>query len=87
MTNKQKALLRNCAFSIGVLKQWYDLMLEDGKSDMTKMLSVVISDFEQLLQEWTNAIGHPQKVSGETIVEIINTVTKIINQRISNKKL
>ena len=59
--------------------------MENGESDLTKMLKVVIKDYKTMFKEWNLAIGHPQEVSVDTIDEILEMTIKIMRHRLKNK--
>ena len=85
MTDEQKELYRRAECGIESLKSWLAFMLRKGESDMTKMLQVVIDDYETILKEWTFAIGHPQEISPKTVNDIFQAVTRIVNEKIKDK--
>lgn len=85
MTDEQKELYRRFDTGIGVLEGWLSVLLENGESDLTNMLKVVIKDYKTMFKEWNFAIGHPQEVSVDTLDEILEMTIKIMRHRLKNK--
>ena len=50
MTDEQKELCRRFDTGIGVLEGWLSVLLENGESDLTKMLKVVIKDYKTMFK-------------------------------------
>ena len=89
MTEEQKELKRLAESSVSAVRAWQSCIPQDA--DLYKMLDTCAKTFEKMIAEWTFAIGNPQKISGETIKEIVDRVVPIvadvIKYRIDEKKL
>ena len=85
MTDEQKELYRRFDTGIGVLEGWLSVLLENGESDLTKMLKVVIDDYRTMYKEWRFAIGHPKEVSVDTLDKILEETMKILRYRLKEK--
>ena len=89
MTDEQKHLQEVAWNCVNAVRVWQGCVNPD--EDLHKMLDTCWRTFEKMIKEWEIAIGHPSKISNETLHEIADKVTPImmdiIERRIAERRL
>lgn len=86
MTEEQKERLRLTQGALSVLRVQRDGLFEkDPNNEWAKFLDSAIAHIEVMIKEWAFAIGHPVKISDETIEEIVDKATPIIAETIKRR--
>ena len=87
MTKEQKQLLESSDNALDALYSWYRVLSKDGETDMSKMVKAAYDIFSEMRSQWTFAIGHPQGISKDTLIEIMEAVHQILTTKIANGTL
>lgn len=79
-----KELLRKSRAALSCMQTWRDCCAEKSgdDNDFIKMADSVINIFEELRDQWALAVGHPQRISRETLQEITEATCSILKQRL-----
>ena len=89
--DEQKELIDTAERALGCLRTIRDCSIRDhGDNDYAKMIESAINIFTKMRQQWAIAVGHPQEISRDTLMKIVEAtifhMKPIIKQQIADGK-
>ncbi|MBP3731039.1 MAG: hypothetical protein J6I40_06180 [Mailhella sp.] len=89
--DEQKQLIDTAERALGCLRTIRDCSIRDhGDNDYAKMIDSAINIFTKMREQWALAVGHPQEISRDTLMKIVEAtifhMKPIIKQQIADGK-